>query len=78
MFSEACNAALTSAWLSAANCSISSERTAGSLLSAIAGYTLLRLTSGIETNPEDEEEEAEIFGADDEARRAARRARGLE
>ena len=51
---------------------------AGSLLSAIAGYALLRFTSGVETSPEDEDEEAEIFGADDRERRARVRASGRE
>ena len=51
---------------------------AGSLLSAIAGYALLRFTSGVETSPEDEDEEAEIFGADDRVRRARVRASGRE
>lgn len=43
---------------------------AGSVLSAIAGFTMLRFTSFLDSTPEDEDEAAEIFGADDKKRKA--------
>jgi len=37
---------------------------AGSIAAAFAGFAVLRLTSAVERDFEDEEEAAEIFGAD--------------
>jgi NhaA family Na+:H+ antiporter len=37
---------------------------AGSILSAIAGFALLRLTSTVNSDPEDDREATELFGAD--------------
>ena len=47
----------------------------GSLLAAILGFLVLRFTSGVEPAPDDPEEAAEIFAADERRRRADRSAR---
>ena len=42
---------------------------AGSIVAAIAGFAMLRLGSGAAPSKDDEEQAAEIFGADQEGRR---------
>ncbi len=51
---------------------------AGSLLSAVAGYGMLRFTSFLASREEDEDEASEIFGADEKQRRERVAAQGRE